>query len=93
MKKYKETKDIISEETMKLYSDVRKNYNQDVSHISIRDNSHNTLNLTLATKNEVAEMKMDLENIPIPDMIHLRKQTRDILFSNLLKSTLKLSKL
>ena len=38
-------------------------------------------------------MKMDLENIPIPDMIHLHKQTRDILFTDMLKDTLKLSKL
>ena len=38
-------------------------------------------------------MKMDLENIPIPDMIHLHKQTRDILFIDMLKDTLKLSKL
>ena len=38
-------------------------------------------------------MKMDLENIPIPDMIHLHKQTRDIIFIDMLKDTLKLSKL
>ena len=38
-------------------------------------------------------MKTDLENIPIPDMIHLHKQTRDILFIDMLKDTLKLSKL
>ena len=36
---------------------------------------------------------MDLEDIPILDMIHFHKQTGDILFTNLLKSTLKLSKL
>ena len=38
-------------------------------------------------------MKMDLENIPIPYMIDLHKETGDILFTDLLKSTLKLSKL
>ena len=36
---------------------------------------------------------MDLEDIPIPDMIHFHKQIGDILYTNLLKSTLKLSKL
>ena len=51
------------------------------------------MNLTLETKNGVAEMKMDLENIPILDMIHLHKKIRDILFTNLLKATLRLSKL
>ena len=47
----------------------------------------------METKNRVAEMKMDLENIPIPDMIHLLKKTGDILVTNLLKDTLILSKL
>ena len=36
---------------------------------------------------------MDLEDIPILDMIHFHKQTRDILYRNLLKSVLKLSKM
>ena len=36
-------------------------------------------------------MKMDLENIPIPDMIHLHTQIG--IFTDLLKATLKLSNL
>ena len=36
---------------------------------------------------------MDLENIPIPNTIHLHKKTRDILFTDMFKTTLKLSKL
>ena len=47
----------------------------------------------METKNRVFEMKIDLENIPIPEMIHLHKKTWDILFTDLLKATLKLSKL
>ena len=64
-----------------------------MSLISIKDHSENTLNLALENKNKVAEMKMDLENIPIPDMIHLHKKTCDVLFTDLLKATLKLSNL
>ena len=64
-----------------------------MSLIVVRDHSHNTLNLDLTTKNKVVEMKINLENIPIPDMIHMHKQTMDILFTDLLKATLKLSKL
>ena len=37
MDKYKETKDITSEETLKLYSEVRKISNQDVSLIYVSD--------------------------------------------------------
>ena len=76
---------------MKLYSEVIKISNQDVSLVSVRDYSQNTLNLALETKNRVVEMEMDLENIPIPDMIHLHKKTRDILFTNPLTDNLRLS--
>ena len=93
LKRYKETKEISSEETLNLYSKVRNIYNQDVSLVSVRDYAQNTLNLALETKNRVAEMKMNLEDIPIPDMIHLHKQVGDILFTDLLKATLGLSKL
>ena len=82
LEKYKETKDISSEESLKLYSEVRKSSTQDVSIIVVRDYSQNTLNLALATKNTVAKMKMDLENILVLDMIHLHKKTWDILFTD-----------
>ena len=45
------------------------------------------------TKNKVAEMKMNLEKIPIPDMIHMHKQTGDIIYTDLLKATLKVSRM
>ena len=91
--KYKGIKYITSQETLKLYSEVRNISNQDVSLISVRDYVQNTLNLALATKNIVVELKMNLDDIPIHDMIHLHKKARDILFTHLLKVTLALSKL
>ena len=59
----------------------------------VKDHAKNTLNLAVATKNKVAEMRLNLENIPVPDMIHLHKHTGDAIYNNLLKSTLKISKL
>ena len=91
--KYKGIKDITSQETMKLYSEVRKISNQDVSLVSVRDYVQNTLNSALASKNRVVEVKMNLNDIPIPDMIHLHKKTGDILFTHLMKFTMELSKL
>ena len=41
----------------------------------------------------VAEIGMNLDDIPIPDLIHLHKQKGNILFIELLKTTLKLSML
>ena len=71
MDKYKDIKDITSEETMKLYSKVRNISNQDVSLVLVRDYVQNTLNLALERKNNVVEVKMNLDDIPIPEMIHL----------------------
>ena len=64
-----------SGEAMKLYEEVWKISNKDVSLVSVRNHTQNTLNTAIETKNKVVEMKMSLENIPIPDMIHLSKQT------------------
>ena len=65
----------------------------DVSLITVRDHSEKTFNFSIATKNKVAEMKMRLENMPIPYMIHLHKKTGDIIYTDMLKDTLKLSRL
>ena len=81
------------DESLKLYAEVTKISSKDVSLVTIRDHNQDTFNLEIETKNKVAEMKMILENIPIPDMIHLHKQTRDIIYTDLLKETLKVSRL
>ena len=49
--------------------------------------------MALENQNRVVKMNMNLADIPIPDMIHLHKKTGDILFTDLLKATLKLLKL
>ena len=93
LEKYKETKDITSEETLKLYSKMRNISNKNVSLVSVRDYAQNTLNLALENRNRVTEVKMNLDDVPILYMIHLHKKTWDILFTDLLKVTLGLLKL
>ena len=73
--KYKGIKDITSQRSLKLYSEVRKISNQDISLVPVRDYIQNTLNLSLEIKNTVVEVKMNLHDIPIPDMNHLHKKT------------------
>ena len=63
--------DTTTNESFNLYADARKISNKDVSLVTVRDRNQNTLNLAIETKNKVVEMRMSLENIPIPDMIHL----------------------
>ena len=61
------------DESLKLYVEVRKISSKDVSLVNVRDHTQNTLNLAVATKNRVAEMRLNLEDIPVPNMIHLHK--------------------
>ena len=68
--KYKDDKEVALDEALKLYAEVKKMSSKDVSLVTLRDHYKNTLNLSGATTNKVVEMKMSLENIPIPGMIH-----------------------
>ena len=81
------------DESLKLYVEVSKISNTDVSLVTIRDHTQNTLNLVVATKNKVAEIRMNLENILVPEMIYLDKKTGEVIYSDLLKETLKVSRL
>ena len=77
--KYRDEKEAYINESLKLYVDVRKISCKDVPLVTIRDHTHNTLNLAIATENKVVEMRMNLENIHVPDMIHLHKKTREVI--------------
>ena len=72
---------------------VRKYCSKEVSLVLVRYHKQNTLNLSIAYRNRVAKMRINLDDIPLPSMIHLHKQTWDIIHIDLLKSTLKISRL
>ena len=78
---------------MKLYAEVRKLSNHDTSLVTVRGHAKNTLNLAVTTRNKVVEMRMNLKNIPATDVIHLHRETGDIIYIDLLKATLQVSKL
>ena len=78
---------------MKLYDEVNELYTQDISLVTVRDHDKNTLNLTVTTGNKVVEMRMNLKNIPVAKMINLHRETCDIIYTDLLKATLQVSKL
>ena len=61
--------------------------------MTVKDHTLNTLNMEITTKNKVVEMKMKLENIHILGMIHLHKKVGDIIYTDLLKATLKVSRM
>ena len=60
---------------------------------TMRDHAINTLSLALTVGNKVSEVNVNLEKVPTTDIIHLNKETNDILNTRLLKATLQMSKL
>ena len=60
---------------------------------TVRDHSSDTLSLALETGNKVSEVSVNLSKVPTTDIIHLNKETRDILNARLLKDTIQMSKL
>ena len=58
-----------------------------------RDHATDTLILDLIVGNKVSEVNVNLRKVPTTDIIHLNRETSDILNARLLKSTLQISKL
>ena len=90
---YRDNIDTSLDESLKLYANVRNISAKYVSLVIVKDHAHNTLNLAVSTKNRVAEMRLNLENISVPDMNHLHKQTGEVIYNDLLKATLKVSRM
>ena len=59
----------------------------------MRDNATDTLSFSLTVGNKVSEVNVNLEKVPTTNIIHLNRETGDILNARLLKSTLQMSKL
>ena len=57
------------------------------------DHATYTLILALTVGNKVSKVNMNLKKVPTTDIIHLNKETGDILNTRLLKATLQISKL
>ena len=60
---------------------------------TVRDHATDTLSLALAMGNKVSEVNVNLAKVPTTDIIHLNKETGDILNARLLKATIQMSKI
>ena len=78
---------------MKLYSKVRNISRKEVSLVTIKDHAKNNLNLVEATQNRVVEMRLNMQKILVPAKTHIHKQTREVIYTDMMKATLKVSKL
>ena len=82
-----------SEETKNLLPLVRNLINQKTSLISTWDVERNTLKFAVVSDKKVFEMEVKLDKISVPDKIQLRKETGDVIYSDLLHAIMKITKL
>ena len=82
-----------SEETKNLLPRVRNLINQKTSLISTWDVERNTLKFVVVSDKKVFEMEVKLDKISVPHKIQLHKQTRDVIYSDLLHAIMKITKL
>ena len=81
------------EETKNLLPRIRSLGNPKASLISTQDVERSTLKLAMVTDKKVAEMKVRLDQISVPNKIQLHKQIGDIIYSDLLHAMMKINKL
>ena len=93
MNTYREKADKTFDETVKLYEEVRQLPKPDVALKTVSDHAKDTPSLAMTVGNNVSEVNVNLENIPTTDIIHFHRETSDILYTRLLRSTLQVSKL
>ena len=85
---YIEKADKNFDETVKIYEEVKQLPYPNVTLKTVRDHATNTPSLAMTVGNKVSEVNVNLEIIPTTDIIHLNRETSDILNTGLLKATL-----
>ena len=78
---------------MSLCDEVKKLSGESTSLVTIRDLISDTLNLVVMTGDKVAELKVDIKEIPKTNMIHLHQGISYFLYTDLIQATLQISKL
>ena len=80
------------DETKNLLSRLRKLNNQKNSLVFTQDIERNTLKFVVVSDKKVSEMEVKLDKTSVPDKIQLHKQTRDVIYSDLLHATVNVTK-
>ena len=88
LRSYRDRADKTFEETTELYREASRFPQPNVALKTIINHDTNTLSLALAVGNKVSEVNVSLSEVPTFDIIHLKKETGDILNTRLLKATI-----
>ena len=73
--------------------EARKIFPNKVSLLTVKHPTKNVLNVSLTKKYQVTEINFKMDNANMPDKINFHKQTNEVLYHDLLHSTLSQNKL
>ena len=90
---YRERDNRNFKDTMKLYDEVVQFPYPNVALKTVRDHAIDTLSMALTVGNKVSEVNVNLVEVPTTYIIHLNRETGDLLNTILMKATLHMSKL
>ena len=93
VKKYTHKRAQTIEENKKLMKEARKISSYKVSLLIVKHPTKDVLNVALKEKYRVTEINFKTNNVNMSDKIHFHKQTNEVLYHNLLCSTLSQNKL
>lgn len=81
------------EEDIKLLTEAWKLPQKKVFLITVKDPKKNTLNIVVTEEDKIFEIKIQMDQVNVPNQINLHKQTTEVIYSNLLHSYLNVKKL
>ena len=72
----------------KLMQETRRTIPVENSLLEVRETNNNVLRISTTDKDQISEVRIQMDKIGLPDKINFHKQDLEILYSNLLKSYL-----
>ena len=83
IQQYTKKRDLNLHENNKRMKEVRKASPNKLSLLTIKELTKNVLNIAFIEEEKVAEMKLRMDQISVPDKIHFHRQTSEILYHDL----------
>ena len=93
IQQYTKKRNLNLQENQKKKKEVRKASPNKLSLLTIKEPTKKVLNIALAEEEKVAEMKLRMDQISVPNKIHFHMKTSEVLYHDLLQSILSNKKL
>ena len=93
VKYFTEERNKSANENYKLIQEIRRTIPIENSLLAIRETNNNVLRISTDDREQVSQIRIQMDKIGIPNKINFHKQASEILYSDLLKSYLNKNKL